>query len=87
MTDGDTAITLTQLQQSAWAQESRSKGSKANLSPIHNNVYYDSDSSSNEFNDVYAIEFVWTSNTKSYSCGSLKSVHKNRQEEMKFIFM
>jgi hypothetical protein len=37
-------------------------------------------------NDVYAVEFYWLSKAKSYACDSLKTVHKNRQEEIKFIF-
>jgi hypothetical protein len=51
-----------------------------------NNVDYDSDSSSDESNDVYAAEFCWPSNAKPCACDSLKSVHKNRQEEIKFTF-
>ena len=52
-------------------------------------VEYDSDSSSSYDdvpNEVYAAEFMWPPKAKSYSCDSLKPVHKNRQEEMKFTF-
>ena len=33
---------------------------------------------------MYAAEFVWPSQAKSYACSALKPIHKNRQEE--FIF-
>jgi hypothetical protein len=87
--DGHTFITLSQLQQKASAHESRSKESKDNFKHTNPNVNYvdcDSDSSSDESNNVYAVEFCWPSNAKSYACDSLKLVHKNRQEEMKFTF-
>jgi hypothetical protein len=77
--DGHTFITLSQLQQKASAQESRSKESKDNFKHTHRNVNYvdcDSDSSSDESNDVYAAEFCWPSKAKSYACDSLKPVHK-----------
>jgi len=38
-----------------------------------------------ESKEVYAAEFVWPSQAKSYACSALKPTHKNRQEE-KFIF-
>jgi hypothetical protein len=76
---GHTFITLNQLQQRAWAQECRSKDTKDNLRPIHHNMHYvdyDSDSSSDEFNDIYVAKFVWPSKAKSYSSDSLNPVHK-----------
>jgi hypothetical protein len=87
--DGHTFIALSQLQQKALAQESRSKKNKDNFKHIHCNVNYvdrDSDSSSDESNDIYAAEFCCPSKAKSYACDSLKPVHKNRQEEIKFTF-
>jgi hypothetical protein len=45
------------------------------------------DSSSDKSNDVYVAEFVWPSKAKSYSCNSLKPIHKNQQVEMKFTFI
>jgi hypothetical protein len=63
--------------------------SKDNFKLTHRNVNcvdYDSDSSSDESNDIYAAKFCWPSKAKSYACDSLKSVHKNRQEEIKFTF-
>jgi hypothetical protein len=88
--DGHTFITLSQLQQKALAQENRSIESKDNFKHTRRNVNYvdcESDSSSDESNNVYAAEFCWPSKAKSYSCDSLKPVHKNRQEEIKFTFM
>jgi hypothetical protein len=87
--DGHMFITLSQLQQKASAQESRSKESKDNFNHTRGSVNYvdcDSDSSIDESNDVCATKFCWPSKAKSYSCDSLKSVHKNHQEEIKFTF-
>jgi hypothetical protein len=87
--DGHTFVTLSQLQQKASAQESRSKENKDNFKQARRSVNYvdcDSNSSSDESNDVYAAEFCWSSKAKSYTCDSLKPVHKNRQEEIKFTF-
>jgi hypothetical protein len=89
MLDGHTFITLCQLQQKASAQESQSKENKDNFKHSRRDVNYvdrDSDSSSDESNDIYATEFCWLSKAKSYACDSLKTVHKNWQEEIKFIF-
>jgi hypothetical protein len=58
--DGHTFITLSQLQQKASTQESRSKENKDNFKHTHYNINYadcDSDGSSDESNDVYAVEF------------------------------
>jgi hypothetical protein len=71
------------------AQESQSKENKDNFKPTRRNVNYvncDSDSSNDESNRVYAAEFCWPSKVKSYACDSLKLVHKNRHEEIKFTF-
>jgi hypothetical protein len=87
--DGHTFITLSQLQQKASAQESRSKENKDNFKHTHHNVNYvdcDFDSSSDESNNVYAAEFCWPSKARSYSCDAIKPVHKNQQEEIKFTF-
>ena len=46
----------------------------------------DSNYSDDEGKDVYTAEFVWPSNDKPCTCGSLKPIHKNRQENMKFTF-
>jgi hypothetical protein len=71
------------------AQESQSKENKDNFKHTRRNVNYvdcDSDSSSNESNDVYAAEFCWPSKAKSYACDSLEPVRKNQQKEIKFTF-
>jgi hypothetical protein len=77
---------LSQLKQKASAQESRSKESFKHTCRNVNYVDCDFDSSSDESNDVYAAEFSWPSKAKSYSCDSLKPVHKNWHEEIKFTF-
>ena len=46
----------------------------------------DSNCSDDEDKDVYTAEFVWPSNDKPCTCGSLKSIYKNQQENMKFTF-
>jgi hypothetical protein len=87
--DGHTFITLSQLQQKASMQENRSKESKDNFKHTRRNVNYvdcDSDSSTEKSNDVYAAEFCWPFKAKYYCCDSLKLVHKNQQEEIKFTF-
>jgi hypothetical protein len=87
--DGHTFITLSQLQQKASAQENQSKESKDNFKHTYRNVNYvnyDSDTPSDESSDVYAAEFCWPYKAKSYACDSLKPVHKNWQEEIKFTF-
>jgi hypothetical protein len=87
--DGHTFGTLSQLQQKASAQQRRSKENKDNFNHNHRNVNYvdrDSHSSSDESNDICATEFCWPSKAESYACDSLKPVHKNWPEEIKFIF-
>ena len=52
-------------------------------------VDYDSDSSASLHDgpeEVYDAELMWPPKAKSYCCGSLKPVHKNQQEEVKFTF-
>jgi hypothetical protein len=71
------------------AHESRGKENKDNFKDTCRNVNYvdcDSDSSSDESNEIYAAEFCWPSKAKSYACNSLKPVHKNGREEIKFTF-
>ena len=36
--------------------------------------------------DVYATEFAWPSNNKSCTCGSLKPIQKNQQDNIRFTF-
>jgi hypothetical protein len=44
------------------------------------------DTSDDESGDVYAAEFAWSSKDKAHACASLKSIHRNRRDEMKFTF-
>ena len=44
------------------------------------------ESSDDEGNEVYAVEFVWSSNDKPSTCASLKPISKNRHDEIKFTF-
>ena len=37
-------------------------------------------------NNIYAAEFAWPSNDKPCTCGSLKLIQKNRQDNIKFTF-
>jgi hypothetical protein len=36
--------------------------------------------------DVYAAEFTWSSKDTPHTCASLKPIHRNQQDEMKFTF-
>ena len=42
--------------------------------------------SDDEDNEVYAAEFVWSSNDKSSTCASLKPIPKNQHDEVKYTF-
>ena len=46
----------------------------------------ESNCSDDEDNNVYAAEFAWPSNNKSCTCGSLKPIQKDRQDNIKFTF-
>jgi hypothetical protein len=39
-----------------------------------------------ESGDVYAAEFAWSSKDKAHTCVSVKLIHRNRRDEMKFTF-
>jgi hypothetical protein len=45
----------------------------------------DSDTLDDEGNNVYAGEFVRSSKVKSHICASLKPVHRNWQDELKYF--
>jgi hypothetical protein len=49
---------------------------------LSNNV----DTSNYESGDVYAAKFVWSSKDKAHTCASLKLIHSNRRDEIKFTF-
>ena len=46
----------------------------------------DSNCSDDEGKDFHVTEFVWRSSDKPCTCGSLKTVQKNRQDNIKFTF-
>jgi len=72
------------VHQEALPIESRSKESHRHHRSVHA-LDCNSDCSGDEFKDVYTAEFVWPSQAKSFTCSTLKPIHKNRQEE-KFTF-
>ena len=67
------------------AQKSRSKESKFKPDRLGMHVLQGG-SSDYEDNEVYAAEFVWSSNDKPITCASLKPIPKNRHDEVKFTF-
>lgn len=90
--DGQEFLDVSQVLQKAMANENRLKESRnpQKSNEKTNRLVYafdcESNSSDDESKEVLVAEFVWPSKAKSYSCSSLKPVHKNRQEEMKFTF-
>jgi hypothetical protein len=44
------------------------------------------DTSDDESGDVYTDEFAWSSKDKAHTCASLKPIHINQRDEMKFTF-
>src|SRR6185436_5767890 len=69
----------------ALAQESRSKESKFKSDRLRMHMLH-GDSSDDENSEVYAAEFVWSSNDKPSTCASLKPIPKNRHDEIKYTF-
>ncbi|TKC12036.1 hypothetical protein FA727_23640, partial [Robertmurraya kyonggiensis] len=69
--------------------EGRMNKEKESFKTRRSNVHivdYESDDSTDDDNDVYLAEFVWPANKKTVSYSSLKPIHKNRQEDIKFTF-
>ena len=64
------------------ARDSQKSNEKSNR-PVYV-LECDSNCSDDEGKDVYAAEFVWPSNDKPCVCGSLKPIHKDRQEKFTF---
>jgi hypothetical protein len=86
--EGYDFFTVTQVHQRALAAESQSKESQKSHKHHRPNMHIlecNSDSSDDESKEVYTAEFAWSSKDKSYTCSTLKPIHKNRQEE-KFTF-
>ena len=91
--DGQEFLDVSQVLQKALANESRAKGArdsqKASEKP-NRPVYIlgcESNCSDDEGKDVYAAEFAWPSNDKPCTCGSLKPIQKNRQDNIKLLLM
>ena len=85
-------LDVSQALQKALANESRAKEArnlqKSNEKP-NRHVYAlacDSNCSDSEGKDVYSAEFIWPSSDKPCTCGSLKLIQKNRQDNIKFTF-
>jgi hypothetical protein len=47
---------------------------------------YKSDNLNKCGENIYATKFTWSSKDTPHTCASLKPVHRNRQDEMKFTF-
>jgi hypothetical protein len=60
----------------------KSKSDRPNIHFLNNNV----DTLDDESGDVYVVEFAWSSKDKAHTCASLKPIHRNRRDEMKFTF-
>ena len=71
--------------QKALAQKNQSKDAKFKSDRLGMHILQ-GESSDDEDNEVYAAEFVWSSNDKPSTCASLKPIPKNRQDEVKFTF-
>ena len=83
--EGYEFLTVNQVLQRALAQESRIKDVKFKSDRLGMHVLQGG-SSDYEDNEVYAAEFVWSSNDKPITCASLKPIPKNRHDEVKFTF-
>jgi hypothetical protein len=90
--DGQELLDVSQVLQKALANQSRAKETR-NLQKSNEKanrpVYVlgcESNSSGDEGKDDYAVEFFWPSNNKHCTCGSLKPIKKNWQDNIKFTF-
>jgi hypothetical protein len=87
---GQEFLDVVQVFQKALANESRVKESENLQNPnkkVKGSVHllnYESDNLDNYGEDVYVVEFTWSSNNTPDTCGSLKPIHRNWQDEMKF---
>jgi hypothetical protein len=87
--EGSDFLSVAQVQVRALIIENQMNKEKDNFKSQRSNVHvidYDYDSSHDSDKEIYAVEFVWPSKEKSYSCSSLKPASKSRQEEIKFTF-
>jgi len=83
--EGYEFLTVNQVLQKALAQKNRSKDAKFKSDRLGMHILQ-GESSDDEDNEVYAAEFVWSSNDKSSTCASLKPIPKNRYDDIKFTF-
>ena len=83
--EGYEFLTVNQVLQRALAQESRSKDAKFKSDHFGMHVLQ-GEALDDEDNEVYAAEFVWSSNDKPSTCASLKPIPKNRHDEVKYTF-
>jgi len=83
--EGYEFLTVNQVLQKALAQKNRSKDAKFKSDCLGMHILQ-GESLDNEDNEVYAAEFVWSSNDKPSTCASLKPIPKNRHDDIKFTF-
>jgi hypothetical protein len=90
--EGQEFLDVSQVFQKALANESRVKESEILQSlnekvkrPVHL-LNYESDNLDDCGEDVNAAEFTWSSRDTPHICASLKPVHRNWQDKMKFTF-
>jgi hypothetical protein len=82
-------VNVNQLLQRAISAESRLKESCNTYKSNRHNVHVvddHSDCSNDDNKEVYLAEIKWPIENKMVTCPSLKPIHKNRGEEMKFTF-
>jgi hypothetical protein len=87
--DGQDFLDVSRLLQKALANENRRKESKSSQKTnekSNRSIYYESDYSDDEGNEVLTAEFVWSNKDKPSTCESLNSIRKNRQEEIKYTY-
>jgi hypothetical protein len=82
-------VNVNQLLQRAVSAESRLKESHETYKSNRHNVHVvddHSDCSDDDNKEIYPAEIKWPAENKMVTCPSLKPIHKNQGEEMKFTF-
>jgi hypothetical protein len=82
-------VNVNQLLQRVVSAESRLKESRKTLKSNRHNVYVvddHSDCSDDDNKEICPAKIKWLAENKMVTCPSLKPIHKNRGEEMKFTF-
>jgi hypothetical protein len=80
-------VNVNQLLQRAVLAESRLKESRETYKSNRHNMHVvddHSDCSDDDNKEIYPAKIKWPAENKMVTCPSLKSIHKNRGEEMKF---